>query len=462
MQAFTTSYLNNFSILKNARIGFELEFYSNINYPMTLEVFNRKLNGIKVWGFKQYHSTFKPDNTNFKLEPDLSGGFNMAELVTGPMPYTEARLVLVQLMKIIQEIGYTTERSGIHINISFDGTSKKIEQVNALKMILQLDEKNIYEKFPDRVNNVYAKSIKDIIPFTGYDYSTSTTNVLSNSLLLPQTKYYGVNFSTLGDGRLEFRYLGGEKYEHRIEDILDFMDYFIELSWDCIAGQLDKKDTKLLRKYLDDNITKYKTMSKLDNFLSYHPTVQVEVDMVSSYDIVNAYFTMIYDDLFQIISSVKSLENCTVNYDTSTKRLEVIDAELHGTALIKNVDLIDCYVRNADLQGCVLISCEADKAILNHCKIQRGSEITDSKVLECQVDEISILKDCYFSEGYLNGTMEGGVFRSGKIGEAGVVSTETKVLNSNQNFFNLDISKQGVEKGKKGVDFTFNKKKGAI
>lgn len=440
MQSFSDSYLNGFSILKNAVIGFELEFYSKINYPSTLEVFNRKLPGIKVWGFKQYHSTFQTDNKNFKLEPDLSGGFNMAELVTGPMPYIEARLVLVQLLKIIQEIGYTTERSGIHVNLSFNKEAAfKIEAVNPLKLILAMDEQKVYDAFPDRVNNVYAKSIKNIIPFAGYDYSTASATVLNNSLLLPYTKYYGINFSTLESGRLEFRYLGGEHYERKVEDLLNLIDYFVMITWTCMGREMSGEQTRELKRYLDKNIGRYKTMNKLESFLAYYPSVAVQVDKVGSYDVVNAYFNRVYDRIFTLVNGLKTLEDCILNFDTETKKLEIVNADIHATALLKNIDFIDCFVSSGDFQNCELIGCDIEKAIINHCKVV-NSTLTDSKLLESTVDELSELKDCYFSDGFMDGQMRGGVFRSGKVGKNAIISKETKLLNKEQNFFNIDVN----------------------
>lgn len=451
MKLFTNSYLNDHDILKKAKIGFEFEFFSRSNYPITLEILNRELNPIKVWGFKQYHSSFKPDELNFKLEPDISGGFQMAELVTGPMDYVNARLILSKILKILQQIATTTDRSSIHINISFpEESGKNIEKLNILKLILNLEETKIYNVFPDRKESIYAKSIKNIIPFKEYDYTAASSNILLNSLMLPNTKYYGVNFSTMVEGRLEFRYLGGENYQYKVNEILELVDYFTLLTWNCIGEPLDADEAKLLRTYLDENIRKYKDLNKLDNFMAQYPTVEIQVDKHNDYELINPYYSHIYEQIFQLVAYTKHLHRSIINFDTETKKIEVVGGDpIEFIGSINNIDFIGCELIQGEFTDCTMIKCKIDKAMLVS-SIMQDCEVIESKLLSCKVDERTSLDECYFTEGFMDGQMKNGVFRSGKIGENGYISPETKVLNDEQNFFNIKLKDQGFEKGKKG------------
>ena len=45
----------------------------------------------------------------------------MIELVTGPMPFVESKLIIAKTLKWIRENGSTNERCSIHINVAFDG-----------------------------------------------------------------------------------------------------------------------------------------------------------------------------------------------------------------------------------------------------------------------------------------------------------------------------------------------------
>ena len=169
MKKYSDKFLNQSDKLKDAVIGFEFEFYmKDLSYYKTLELLNKELEPVKVWGFRQYHSDFTPDNKNFKIEPDLSGGSNMVELVTGPLNFYDAKYYLIKIIKFIQTYGYTNEKSSIHFNISF--SDKDLNDLNPLKLILNTDEEEIYRTYPTRKDNVYAKTVKKIIPFKEYDF----------------------------------------------------------------------------------------------------------------------------------------------------------------------------------------------------------------------------------------------------------------------------------------------------
>jgi len=127
MEKYSDKFLNQKHKLKDSIIGFEFEFYmKDLSYYKTLELLNNELNPIKVWGFRQYHSGFKVDDKNFKIEPDLSGGSNMVELITGPLNYYDAKYFLIKILKIIQKYGYTNDKSSIHFNISLMKSLVKI------------------------------------------------------------------------------------------------------------------------------------------------------------------------------------------------------------------------------------------------------------------------------------------------------------------------------------------------
>jgi len=231
MRKYSEKFLNDSDLLKFARIGFEFEFYmKDLSFYKTLELLNQYLSPVKVWGFRKYHSDMTPDSKNFKIEPDLSGGANMVELVTGPLDYFEAKFHLNKLLKFIQTYGYTNDKCSIHFNISFkDECEKNLNDLNVLKLVLTMDEDEIYYVYPMRKNNVYAKSVKNIIPYKDYDFNNIPIDVIKNNLMLPDDKYYGINFLHINNPketqRLEFRYIGGKDYEKNIGDISYFLDY---------------------------------------------------------------------------------------------------------------------------------------------------------------------------------------------------------------------------------------------
>jgi hypothetical protein len=96
------------SILNAALMGVEFEFYSNLDLEVTRKSLEKLLDR-KIRLEDKAHSDFVPSAEVFKIEPDMSGGKGLAELVTGPIPYRNARLVVIKMLKWISENGYTNE-----------------------------------------------------------------------------------------------------------------------------------------------------------------------------------------------------------------------------------------------------------------------------------------------------------------------------------------------------------------
>jgi len=451
MKKYSDKFLNQSNKLKHARIGFEFEFYmKDLSYYKTLELLNQELSPVKVWGFRQYHSDFKPDSNNFKIEPDLSGGSNMVELVTGPLDYFDAKYYLVKIVKFIQTYGYTNEKSSVHFNLSFNNDEKDLNDLNILKLVLTTDEDEIYRIFPSRKDNVYAKSVKKLIPYKEYDFFNIPISVVKNNLKTPNDKYFGINFLHINNDkesqRLELRYIGGKDYEKNIGNLIYFMDRFIINVYDSVDTDFTPEDVNKLEEYLEKNISSFKNFSKYDNFIIDFPSIVIQIDQQGGYDLISAYYPNIYTELYNLIDSTNDLKDCIINYVTSTQTLEVVDANVKTTSSIKGYDLINCRCEGI-FDDCFFVGSEIKNSQMTKCKLQQ-SAADNSKVLNCKV-EMSDLTNCYFMEGYLNGDMFGGVYRSGKLGPYATLDSEVKVVTDSNNFFDtrFDTETKGDEKG---------------
>lgn len=459
MRKYSDKFLNQTNKLKNTKVGMEFEFYmKDISYYKTLELLNKVLNPVKVWGFRQYHSNFTPDESNFKIEPDLSGGSNMVELVTGPLNFYDAKYYLIKIIKFIQNWGYTNDKCSIHFNISFDDEEMDLNDLNILKLILNIDEEEIYRAFPARKGNVYAKSIKNIIPYKEYDFFNIPISTIKNNLRIPNDKYYGVNFLNILENkekqRLEFRYIGGKDYEKNIGEIIYFMERFIINSYDCIDTGFDNTDISKLEEYLEDNIKKYKNLSNYDNFIVEFPDIQIQIDQVSNYDIISSFYDKVFSKIFNLIDTTEELKECIINYVTRTQTLEVVDATIKTSATIKGIEFINCDVEGI-FNDCFFLNTDVRNSQITKSGIQ-NSEVTNSKVFNCNVDS-STLENCYFQEGYLNGEMRGGIYRSGKLGPYAQMDSEVKIVTDYENFFDTRFDPED-DKGKdKGIIKAFGK-----
>jgi hypothetical protein len=438
MKKYSDKFINQNNKLGKTKIGFEFEFYlSELSYYKTLEILNQELKPVKVWGFRQYHSSFVTDDKNFKIEPDLSGGSNMVELVTGPLSYYDAKYYLVKILKFINTYGYTNDKCSIHFNISIDDDEKDLNDLNVLKLILNVDEDEIYSTYPSRKNNIYAKSVKTIIPFKEYDFFNISIDVIKNNMRIPNSKYYGVNFTNIlknkDQQRVEFRYLGGKDYEKNIGQIIYFMDKFALNVYNSTDVGFTRSDINLLQKYLEDNITKYKNLSEYNNFITEFPSVILQVNQNSQYEVVSAYYNSMYSKLYTLIDNIKELSDCIINFVTETKKIEIVDADIKVYKIIEDYEFINCIVEGM-FENCCFVGTDVKNSQLQKCKLQ-NSDAENTKLINCNVER-STLIESFFVGGYLNGDMKGGVFRSGKIGPYATLDLNVKIVKNNNNFFN--------------------------
>ncbi len=105
------------------------------------------------------------------------------------------------------------------------------------------------------------------------------------------------------------------------------MERFIINSYDTIDVGFDYDDITKLEVFLEENIKSYKSLSKYDNFIVEFPTIQIQIDQMSDYDIISAYYEKIYSKLYELVTSSEDLKECIVNYVTTSRTLEVIDAK---------------------------------------------------------------------------------------------------------------------------------------
>ena len=307
-------------VLDGIKIGFEFEFYSSLDVFETakqLAKYTKKrvvvpLSLSDISNPKPlYHSPVTPTADIFKLEPDYSGGKKMCELVTGPIKYADARNILIKVFEWIQSNGYTNERCSIHVNMSIDGdvvpTLYTIQNINIPKFILSFDENKIFDKFPERKDSVYARSIKQIRPNRVLFYSPTLEDFSRSTLNLPSDeKYYGVNFLKAEKGYLEYRYLGGKDYQKKSKVILDIIDYQALHLFDTLnfTGFTDKERADF-KKMIDLDKKIYEGFSKYAEFKKKFPDIKVGVDMVDDPQVLEAVWSNMREKIFELIVTVK-------------------------------------------------------------------------------------------------------------------------------------------------------------
>ena len=392
--------LNNQKLYDNVNIGFEFEFFSPIKRQELAERLSSLL-GKTVHYSNDYKSDIQVTHTDFKIEPDFSGGFKMNELVTGVMPYNEAIHVMYKVMNFIDENGFTTDRTGMHINISlneFDlGLPERLQNLNVFKYILALNEAHIFEMWPSaksRMQKIYKNSVSNIYPKNKFLSETSMTYASPNSpldFMYPQSKYFGLNFEKLREGYLEVRYAGGPEYQLKRSSATDLVNYIAESLQQVLSSNYSYSidEQRKVSDIMKGQRVVTQSIKTYENFVKAYPKIELYVDLKDDPRILEANYLNIRESLFELITFGKMTKGL-INYDTETQRVQLKDSILREGFGIKGLDLINCTVE-AEVSNCTLISCKVRSSHLTECMI-----VTNNDIRYCQVDE------CLFEKGGVN------------------------------------------------------------
>jgi hypothetical protein len=404
------------SVLNAALVGVEFEFYSNIGLEETQKSLS-KLLGRPIRLEDKAHSDFQPSADEFKLEPDMSGGKGLVELVTGPVPYRNARIMISNVLNWIKENGYTNDRASIHINLSFDKKYLEdpamISKMNVLKFILDFNEQQVYKFFPKREKSVYAKSIKWIMP-KDEAYFFDGSNISSMSYKFADTKYYGINFSKKESNYLEFRYLGGADYEKKADNIFYLSEMFLMQMWNSCNSPLFTEENKIeLRRILNKNLPVIESAKDWKNINKHWPEITLMVDLQEHEQIIQLQWAKIKGKVMDLIVN-GGMTSGKINYDSDIGKVQVKDGKFGICYLLEGYDFIDCELAG-NIETSNLYGCTVKGANLLRCDLYRSTEVRESKIESSYVHGSCELTNCYVfgRDGIFKGKMIGGIFREG-------------------------------------------------
>jgi len=405
---------NDAEILSKSLVGIEFEFYSNKDIKATAKELGALLYR-KIRVEDKAHSDFSPTEKEFKIEPDMSGGEKLMELVTGAIEYKDARLIIIIVSKWIEENGYTNDMSSIHLNISFDnkkGGERRIENMNVLKFILEFDEDYVFNLFPQRENSTYAKSIKYVVPNTEV-FNIDGGLIDENNFGFPNSKYYGINFEKRIKDYLEFRYIGGKDWEKKTSKILHLLDSFIVQLWKSTESKkLNHFNSLELKRILSNNRRIIDAKIDWRVIETEWKNIEFTVDLSKATEIIQNYWSKIQKRVIKLFTH-GSLTKGHINYDSDTGKVQVKDGELSYCVNIDGYDFIDCDIKG-ELINCDIFGGNINNSDITICNFYNGVKIESSKIKSSYISQDSTVKDCYiYGKGVLKGEMIGGIFRDG-------------------------------------------------
>jgi hypothetical protein len=128
-----------------------------------------------------------------------------------------------------------------------------------------------------------------------------------------------------------------------------------------------------------------------------------------------SFWSIIRDKLFTLLNEC-DLKDGIINYDTNTSKIQVKDADLTHSYKIENIDIVECKVKGV-LTNCDIFNSEIEESELYNCNLFNNTVATHCKVMDCYTNKSSKLINCYVDgkNSMMNGSMEGGILRNGKI-----------------------------------------------
>ena len=409
------------SILNAALMGVEFEFYSNLDLEATQKSLATLLDR-KIRLEDKAHSDFQPSAEEFKMEPDMSGGKGLIELVTGPIPYRNARIMVIKMLNWISKNGYTNDRASIHINLSFD--KKYLEdkdtvlKMNVLKFILEFDEAQVYKLFPNREKSAYAKSVKWVMPkWEAFHFDAN--QIASNNFKFADTKYYGINFSKKEKNYLEFRYLGGADYEKKTDDILHLTESFLAQMWKSCSDPRFSPENKIeLQRILNKNKPVSDMLKDYQKVSEHWPDINIFTAIQDNPTVRRVPWERFKLKVMDLIVN-GSMTAGTINYDSDYGAIQVKDGKFPTVYMLDNFEFIDCELAG-NLTNCSFYGCEVTGSAIMWGSLYKGTKIKDSKVESSYTHGSCELTNCYVAgrDTMFRGKMIGGIFREGFVSDS--------------------------------------------
>ena len=407
------------SVLNASQIGIEFEFYSNLDLEETQKQLSELLSR-KIRLEEKAHSDFQPSAEVFKMEPDMSGGKGLIELVTGALPYRNARIVIQKMLRWIEKNGYTNDRASIHLNMSFNpdylADKSMISKMNILKFILEFDEARVYKYFPNRKDSTYAKSIKWIMPKHESFYYNENL-ISSDNFTFANTKYYGINFEKAQKNYLEFRYLGGENYEKRADDILHLGESFImSVFKSCFNPRFTPENKIELKRILEKNRPLMEMLKDYRAVNKYWKKINILVDLTDNEQVIEVQWERFKLKVLELLSN-GAMEEGIINYDSDYSMVQVKDGKFKTAYMLNGFEFIDCEL-SGNIENSGIYGGTVEGAQLVRSQLYKGCEVKDSKVESSYIHGSCTLTNCFVfgKDTIFKGKMVGGIFREGGVG----------------------------------------------
>jgi hypothetical protein len=435
--------LDKKDIYDNASISFCFEFFSPMRKMDAAAKIARAL-GKKVKWFSDIDPKFSATNETFSLAPTYSNGYKEMRLSTGMLSYQEGLHMFLKISNVIEAIGFTTDRCKVTTKIKLNetalGLQVRMDKLNKVKYLLSLNEKKLFELWPQPENDkklVYQNQLNYIRPKRLYETILSPAVIRRANpldLSIPESDFFGNDFSEIGSGKLTINYIGGKDYTKRKKEAVEAINLVIDNLYETLKNNYEYTNQEEVK--ISNIVNEFKTA--LDStrspltFASSYPEISLFVDLRQDPFLIEANYSLIREKIFQLVVGGGVSEGY-INYDTHRKTLQVKGATLKRSIVLERVEFFDCTIEG-DVKNCLFDHCIIRNSKLTECIINSANLIKFSKVIEC--DYLGAANEIFSSfldnspEKMISADLKECLINRGKLARSCKMDDSTKIIQS--------------------------------
>lgn len=415
-------------IHESTYLSFESSFYTNkdINFILS-ELQNITNKNIQLTNI----DSIQPSYTSLVLLKEYESKKPLYKIKSSFYNYNEYDSILKNICKWISENCTTDYTTNLKVGLSFNSnileSLTSINNMNIKKLLLKVNEKYIYSKFPNFKDSPFSMSIKKLVPIN-YSFNSNILSNINNSFSAPIGENYAIDFTKQIHGILYFNYIGGKKYANDYVEINEIINYLIAETFNSLNENFYTNDEIKEINLLTEKYKKYiNAYYNVNSFLKEFKNIKVSVNLNDNEETIKTYWPSIRNHLFNLVTECGVISGF-YNFDSET-----------GTHELKKCKLINCNLKGYNLlsvegngvfENCEMINCKITKGNISKCKLYTGNQIKDSYLKNTSAHKQSILEKCFVknNEEVINCQIKESIIMFGLIGNGASIDENSTVI----------------------------------
>lgn len=382
-------------VYNNTSIGLIFEFYSSKEVSFIAEDLSKPLGKTVVVTGQE---TAMPSWTSSILLKEYNGKRPRYQLKIAQQDYLSIGPILEGVLEWISKNAALDYSTKLSVDLSFKHrnlqTLSTISNMDISKLILQIDENFIYNKFKGMKDSPFALSIKRLVPFKEFINISNPLSSISTSFQLPIAEYYGVDFTNQTMGNLRFNYIGGEKYASKKAEINETIKYYILTTYQSLNSSSYTLEMKHELSKLTENYSKMRRIYyDPDFFISeYGNDLKISIDLKKANQITKTFWSKIRNPLINLMME-SDLKKGYLNWDSDLGVFELKDAKLSGVK-VSHLNIINCEI-NGIIENCNIWGSTINNSRLNRSLLVAGNKVKSSLLEICRADRTNTIDRSY-------------------------------------------------------------------